>query len=166
VLGTADPLTLPLTPHPRAALRRRLIRALFSAVFLIAVSAVLAWAFDDPSWVVATAIVTVPLGVLLGIDRYRSLGHAVADGRVVFRLGSLVRRRSVLVADGVIGFTVRQTFFQRRNGLVSLTATTAAGRQRYELLDVSEGRAVEIANEIMPGVVSEFVRPVELSGTV
>jgi putative membrane protein len=68
-----------------------------------------------------------------------------------------VRRRSALSADGVIGFTLRQSFFQRRSGLVTLTATTAAGRQRYELLDVRAGTAVAIANQALPGILNPFL---------
>ena len=57
-----------------------------------------------------------PLACLLAVDRYRSLGHAVVAGWLVFRQGSLVRRRCVLEVDGVIGWTLRQSFFQRRTG--------------------------------------------------
>jgi putative membrane protein len=157
VLGQAAPLTTQLVGHPRPALRRRLTRSLFGAAVLIGLAGLLSWGVSEPVWVIGVAIVAVPLAILVGIDRYRSLGHAVVGHHVVFRLGSLVRRRSALSADGVIGFTLRQSFFQRRSGLVTLTATTAAGRQRYELLDVRAGTAVAIANQALPGILNPFL---------
>jgi putative membrane protein len=157
VLGETTPLTTALTGHPRAALRRRLVRVVVGLVVLIGLTGVLSWALGEVGWVIGAAIITVPLGLWLGYDRYRSLGHAIVDRKVVFRLGSLVRRRSVLAADGIIGFTIRQSFFQRRNKLVTLTATTAAGRQHYELQDVGAGEAVAIADEIMPGILTPFL---------
>jgi putative membrane protein len=150
-------LTAELVRHPRAALRRRLIRALAGAAILTGAFGLLAWLVAEPVWIIAVAAVSVPIAVLLAFDRYRSLGHAVVGRTVVFRLGSLVRRRSVLAADGVIGFTLRQSFFQRRNRLVTLTATTAAGHQHYELLDVRAGVAVAIADEVLPGLLSPFL---------
>jgi putative membrane protein len=158
VLGESTPLTVELIRHPRAALRRRLLRAVVGAIVLIGLSALLGWTFGEAGpWAAVAAIILVPAAVLVAVDRYRSLGHAVVDRWVVFRLGSLVRRRSALTADGVIGFTLHQSLFQRRSGLVTLTATTAAGRQRYELLDVRGGTAVAIADAIMPGLITPFL---------
>ena len=37
-------------------------------------------------------------------------------------------------------------------------ATTAAGRQGYELLDVAPATAVAIADEIQPGLLTPFLR--------
>ncbi len=157
VLGETTPLTMPLIAHPRVALRRRLVRVVIGDAVLIGLTGLLSWALGEAGWVIGAAVITVPLGLWLGYDRYRSLGHAIIDRKVVFRIGSLVRRRSVLAVDGVIGFTIRQSFFQRRNGLVTLTATTAAGRQRYELQDVGAGEAVAIADEIMPGILTPLL---------
>ena len=42
----------------------------------------------------------------------------------------------MLVREGVIGWNLRQSLFQRRAGVVTLEATTAGGRQRYPLPDV------------------------------
>jgi putative membrane protein len=157
VLGSAEPLTVTLTRHPRAALRRRLTRVLVAAVILTGLAGWVSVLRSDPSVVVATAVVCAVLGVPLAVDRYRSLGHAVIAGRVVFAQGSLVRRRAALNADGVIGFTLRQSIFQRPGHLVTLTATTAAGRQRYELLDVRDTDAVAIADRVLPGVLTPFL---------
>jgi putative membrane protein len=73
------------------------------------------------------------------------------------RWGSLRGRRDALQRTGIIGWNVRQTFFQRRAGLVSLTATTAAGRQSYEILDLPETWAAGFADAAVPGLVSQFL---------
>ena len=72
--------------------------------------------------------------------------------------GALARRRTVLERDGVIGWVVRQTYFQRRAGLATLVATTAAGGERVEIVDVPYDAAVAVAAEVTPGAVGDFLR--------
>ena len=157
VLGSAAPLTVPLTRHPPAALRRRLVRGLFGWAVLSGLLGLLWYALDRPMWIPSTFVLLLPFFLALSVDRYRSLGHAIVDGRVVFRQGSLVRRRYMVDGTGVVGWTMRQSFFQRRAGVVTLTATTAAGRQGYQLLDVSPATAVAIADEVQPGLLTPFL---------
>ena len=160
VLGDEAPLTTPLARHPRAALRRRLVRALLGWAVLVGIGAGLAWLVDAPmwtEWTVWVAVALLPVAALLGWDRYRSLGHAVIDRRVVFRQGTLVRRRYMIDGSGVVGWTFRQSVFQRGSGLVTLTATTAAGRQGYTLLDVDAGTAAGIADEVLPDLITPFL---------
>jgi putative membrane protein len=76
---------------------------------------------------------------------------------VIFRQGSLVRRRYMIDGTGVVGWTMHQSFFQRRAGVLTLTATTAAGRQGYQLLDVTPATAVAIADEVQPGLLTPFL---------
>src|SRR5439155_595378 len=90
-------------------------------------------------------------------DRFRSLGHALAGHVLVVRQGSLVRRRVMLVREGVIGWNLRQSLFQRRAGVVTLEATTAGGRQRYAALDVPVDVAVRLADEAVPGLLTPFL---------
>ncbi len=90
--------------------------------------------------------------VALAVDRVRSLGHRVVDGWLVARAGSIERRRDCLDAEGIIGWTVRQTFFQRRAGVATLIAATAAGAKRYEVLDVPVEWAWAIAGAATPWV--------------
>ena len=92
-----------------------------------------------------------------GDDRFRSLGHAFADGYVVTRYGSVVRRRCALQAEGVIGWNLRASWFQRRLDLVSLRATTAAGRQSYTIVDISPAEAIRFADTAVPGLLTEFL---------
>jgi putative membrane protein len=81
-------------------------------------------------------VVIVPASALLAADRYRGLGHATLPGVLVARSGSLNRRRTMLYTEGIIGWTIRRTYFQRRAGLATLIATTAAGRHRYSIPDL------------------------------
>jgi putative membrane protein len=159
VLGDSVPLTVELTRHPRAALRRRLTRVLVAWVILLGLAGLLDWWLDAPMWTAGLTLIALPLLILLAIDRYRSLGHSIVDGRVVFRQGSLVRRRMMIDGAGVVGWNIKQSFFQRRSKLVTLTATTAAGRQGYELPDVDGATAAAIADEVLPNLITPFLVP-------
>jgi putative membrane protein len=159
VLADTAPVVAPLTRHPRAALRRRFTRALLGWLVLSGLSGALFGGLGHPLWTIWVVAVLLPMFLLLAIDRYRSLGHSIVDGRIIFRQGSLVRRRYMIDGTGVVGWTMRQSFFQRRAGVVTLTATTAAGRQGYQLLDVAPSTAVAIADEIQPGVLTPFLSP-------
>ena len=158
ILGDTAPLDMPLTAHGPAARRRRFLRALLIPSVLVVVAG-LAIRWGVPPWLLFAALLTVPAAALLARDRYRSLGHAITGGFLVSRAGSLVRRTDVLECDGVIGWNVRRTFFQRRAGLATLTATTAAGRQRYAVRDVPLSLALPLADQALPGLLTEFLTP-------
>jgi putative membrane protein len=111
------------------------------------------------NWGWLGGLVLVALSLPLAADRARSLGHSLTGGYLVTRRGSLVRRRSVLACDGIIGLNLRCTFFQRRAGLATLTATTAAGRQGYRVQDVAAPDAVGLASALVPGLLDEFLPP-------
>lgn len=157
VLGEATPVTAPVIAHGPAALRRRLTRALGLNLLLVAVllAATLAWAW--PSWLWVTVLAITPLTALVALDRYRNLGHALAGRYLITRWGSLVRRRVAIERDGIIGWNVERSFFQRRAGLVTLTATTAAGRQGYQVRDLALGQALDLAREGVPGLLEPFL---------
>jgi putative membrane protein len=149
VLGDSAPLECALRPHGPRAHRRRYTRAA-SGVVVIAIGVAVAqlvgvlsplawWAF----------VVIVPAAVLLAGDRWRSLGHALLPGVLVTRHGSLARKRVALETSGIIGFTVRRSFFQRRAGLATLIATTAAGRHRYAIPDVPLEEAWRLAEAVL-----------------
>jgi putative membrane protein len=158
VLESAGPMTARLIAHPPAALRRRLGRSLAAALMLAGGFAALVLVAGWPYWLLSTAPgVLVSFAVALGVDRYRALGHAFVAGYVVGRFGSIVRRRTALAADGVIGWNLRSTLFQRRAGLTTLVATTAAGRQRCSVVDVGSAEAVRFADACTPGLLSEFL---------
>jgi putative membrane protein len=158
ILGDPAPVTVVLTAHGPAALRRRVVRALVPA-FVLILAAGVAISSGAPQWLALPAMATLPVAALLAADRYRSLGHAIAGRFLVTRRGSLDRRRDVLECDGIIGWNVRQTFFQRRSGLATLTATTAAGRQRYAVTDLPLSMAVLLGNRVSPELLGEFLEP-------
>lgn len=159
VLHDRVPVTTPLVPHGRRARQRRYTRALGAAAVLVVLVGAADWLIDGPAWAWQLALILLPVAALLGADRYHSLGHALVDGRLVTRQGSLVRRRSMLATDGIVGWTVHRSFFQRRAGLATLTATTAAGRQHYEVLDVQLPVAIRLADDATPGLLTPFLVP-------
>ncbi|MDW5593485.1 PH domain-containing protein [Conexibacter stalactiti] len=148
-----------LRPHPRAALRRRLLRALIAVALpvaaLLAMGPLLGW-LPDWLWWAAAGVLVVP-ALLLGRDAYRALGHRIAGQYLVTRRGAPTRRTAVLRCDGVIGWTVKRSFFQRRAGLVTLTATTAAGGGGYSVFDVAEADGLAFAEEAVPGLLAPFL---------
>ncbi len=157
VLGTRAPLAVEPIAHGPAARRRRFTRALGVAALLVAAAALL-WRLGAlPAWTWQATLVALPCAALLAADRYRALGHALADGHLVSRQGSLRRRRSVLACDGIIGWNVRRSFFQRRAGLATLVATTAAGAQRYDVPDVGHSTALRLADQATPGLLTPFL---------
>ncbi|MCZ4498396.1 MAG: rane-flanked domain [Marmoricola sp.] len=158
VLAEPGPLDVVLHQHGAAARRRRYVRALVPTGLVPGVLGILAATAGWPVWLAVVALALPAAGLLLARDRYARLGHALTPEYVVIRWGSLRGRRDALQRTGIIGWNVRQTFFQRRAGLVSLTATTAAGQQSYEILDVPEAIGVGFADEAVPGLVSQFLR--------
>jgi putative membrane protein len=157
VLGDPLPMTVELTRHGHRATRRRYVRALVVAAILPAALALLWWLAGLPAWVALLGLLALPAGAALAADRARNLGHAVTAGHLVVRQGSVVRRRSALARDGIIGWRLHQSIFQRRVGLVTVIATTAAGHQHYALLDVPVADAVPIVDRATPGLLAPFL---------
>jgi putative membrane protein len=158
--GVADELvTGDLVRHGAAARRRRYVRALAGALVLIAGTA-LAWrAGAIPAWAWLATLVLLPLAAALAADRYRSLGHRLTHGWLITRTGSVVRRRCVLSTDGIIGWRIHQSWFQRRQGLVSLAATTAAGHQHYVAHDIPAADAIALAQAATGPLMAPFAIP-------
>lgn len=146
VIGRPDVVAGPVRPHGPAAVRRRWTRALtvpgLAFVVLLAVG-VSGWAWV--LWVLATVA-----AALLALDRARSLGHRVDTGWLVAQAGSLERRRDCLQTAGIIGWTVRQSLLQRRAGVATVIAATAAGEKRYQVLDVPAEHAWSIVAAATP----------------
>jgi putative membrane protein len=157
VLGTTEPITVALVAHGPRARRRRYTRALGAWALLVVALAVADWALDAPAWLPVAGLALLPVAAALAADRYRSLGHAIAGRGLVVRRGSLVRRRCAIAAEGIIGWNVERSFFQRRAGLATLVATTAAGDQHYDVQDVELGEGLRLADELVPGLLSPFL---------
>ena len=147
-----SPTRTPLRRHPVAALRRRMVRAV---VPLLVLAAVLAW--FAPSWTWQVVLALVPFSAALGWDRYRSLGHALTDRHLLARAGSAIRETVALQRTGIIGWRVSRSFFQRRAGLVTITATTAAGNGSYHVVDVAEADGLALADEAVPDLLRPFL---------
>lgn len=163
VLGTAwpPPGVTRLAGHPRAALRRRLLRSLLGpcslVVALVVVASVTSWI---PWWSWIPALVTIPVALAFAVDAYRGLGHGLDAQHLVTRCGTGVRRTVVLRRDGVIGWRIRRSPLQRRAGLATVSATTAAGSGAYPVLDVGFEEGLLLAEEAVPGSLEPFlVRP-------
>jgi putative membrane protein len=162
VLGVpAEVCTGALTRHGPRARRRRYTRALAGGALLVATVAALSRAAHAPAWIWLGSLAVLPLAAALAADRYRSLGHRLTAGQLVTSQGTLVRRRSILSTEGIIGWRIHQSWFQRRQGLVTLTATTAAGRQHYEARDVPMARALAVAAQATEDLVGPFLAAVK-----
>lgn len=148
LIARPEEVTGQVCRHGPAATRRRWTRALaLPAVLAVVLAALYAWV---PVWVWLAWVVLTVCCALLAFDRARALGHRVGPEWLVARAGSLDRRRDCIAAAGVIGWTVRQTLLQRRAGVATLIAATAAGVKRYQLLDVPAELAWSIAGEASP----------------
>jgi len=163
----ADVLAVPLelcagqlVGHGPAARLRRYTRALIGALAIVGAVGVLALLGHASGLALLVSLALLPVAALVAADRYRSLGHRMAGGWLVTRFGSLARRRSILATDAIIGWRIHQTWFQRRQGLMTLTATTAAGHQHYSVRDVPVAVGLAVATAATGELVRPFLRSV------
>ncbi|MEU2433028.1 PH domain-containing protein [Streptomyces sp. NPDC007861] len=153
------PTSAPLTPHPRAARSRRLrwaVSAVLPPSMALAMPGLL---LSEALLYVAAAcaVVFLPLAVLLALDAYRSLGHAISGDYLLARSGTVRRRTVALQRGGVIGWTLKQSWFQRRAGVLTLTATTAAGDGAYSVPDADRHEVLDFASRAVPGLLEPFL---------
>ncbi|KUP97654.1 PH domain-containing protein [Thermobifida cellulosilytica] len=141
-----------LAAHPAAARSRRLFRAVVPPLAGAVLAAALGW-----SWAAGALLLLALLGVPLGLDRYRSLGHGYDGQQVSVRSGSLRRTQATVARSAVIGWRWRQTLFQRRAGLATLKVTVGAGRGGYDAVDVDFAESVAFAGGVTPELVAPFL---------
>lgn len=166
VLGTppdAGPLVAALRSHSGYARRRAYVRWQWLTLFAVAASAIPTVVFDGPVWVpFAVAVGFALLGLAGAESSYRNLGHALTHHpggqpwHLVAGSGGFSRVRTVLEVDGIIGWVIEQSLFQRRVGLVDLVATTAAGDESVLVRDVPEADALALAAAATPRLVGTF----------
>ncbi|MGK5630395.1 PH domain-containing protein [Streptomyces sp. URMC 123] len=148
-----------LAPHPRAALRRRVNRGLASVATAAAALAVpglwLGPALTHAAWIAALAL--LPLALWLARDAYRSLGHGLHGHYLVIRAGTFDRRTVALRRDEIIGWRISRSPFQRRAGLLTLGAATAAGDGCYAVRDLSVAEGTALAERAVPGLLAPFI---------
>lgn len=149
-----SPTSATLRRHPLVALRRRLVRAVLP---VLVVSGAL-WLAPVPPWTAWAGLGLLPVTVLLALDAYRNLGHTLTSRYLVTRHGAGVRGTVALQRSGVIGWTVSQSFFQRRAGVVTVTATTSAGGGGYEVIDVLTADGLALAQQAVPGLLDPFLQ--------
>lgn len=152
-----SPTRVRLVRHSAMALRRRWVRAVVPALVLVLVLWLAHVWGGWPNWLWQVACAFPVLAVPVGINRYANLGHALTPRYLVTRWGSLNRRTVAIQRDGIIGWKIRRSFFQRRVGLITLSATIAAGRGAYSVLDVTESDGLRLADETVPGLLAPFV---------
>ena len=162
VLEDPRPLTVPLLPTETPPARRCHRRAQRPTMLVLAATLV-AWVVGVPVEVVALGFAAVVLlgaaGVATGVASYRHLGprpHRRPPGRP--GAGALQRSRTVLERDGIIGWVVRQSWFQRRVGLATLVATTAAGPESVAVVDLPLAQAMALADAATPGMLERGTR--------
>jgi putative membrane protein len=150
---TSDPG--PLAAHPPAARRRRIVRALAGGVLVtlagLVLTALLGW-----WWVLVIGLVLTLLGVPLGLGRYAALGHATGPSSFAVRSGWLVRETAVLQRRAVVGWEVRQSFFQRRAGVATVTACVGAGSGGYQAVDMADDEVVSFTAVASGGWAATF----------
>ena len=164
VLDDPEPMSVGLVSHGFAARRRWHVRQQWTPLFILVLGAVLtytglpSWADWFPVWTLfVLGGISVVIGVLAAESGYAHMGHALTPDHLVVGSGVFARVRTVLETDGVIGWVVEQSFFQRRLGLATLVATTAAGNERVDILDIPLERAVELMHASTPEPVERFL---------
>lgn len=158
VLQSTTAMTVPLLAHGSAARRRSWTRHLRVALFAVAAATVATFAFDLPRWLpVVLAVLMIAWAALAAEAAYAHLGHATAGEHLVVGSGELTRVRTVLEHDGIIGWVVQQSWFQRRAHLATLVATTAAGSEKVVARDIPLVAAIRLADESTPGVLTPFL---------
>ncbi|MGJ7907272.1 PH domain-containing protein [Actinopolyspora sp. H202] len=148
----------PLGAHPRAALRRRLTRALLPVVaasVAFAVAAARTEVIPWWSWLVPL-LAGFPAAAFAG-DAYRNLGHGHRDEYLVSRYGTGVKRTVLLQREGIIGWRISQSPVQRLTGLLTVGATTAAGDGCYYVRDAGAEQGLAFAERCVPGLLEPFL---------
>ncbi|MEV0380878.1 PH domain-containing protein [Nonomuraea sp. NPDC050643] len=153
------PYRAELRPHPPVARNRRLFRAVVPWLAAAAVSGVAVWMTAGTVWwiLLVLSLLLAGVGVPLGLDRYASLGHGYDGVRLSVRSGSLRRSQAVVERRAVVGWRLRQTWFQRNAGVLTLIAGVGAGKGGYSAIDVSEAQAVDFPSEVTPEWLAPFL---------
>ena len=160
-----SPITTSLTVHPRRALRRRLW---WATALTAGASALLGWLVGTgvigASWLWTVAVLA-PLALGAAFIAYRALGHAISGDYLVVRSGLVSRSTAALQRSAVSTIAVRESLLQRRLGLKTVSAMTAAGYGAYAAPDLDAKDAITFADRAAPGLLEPFLEPAPARGS-
>ena len=144
----------PLEPHPLAARTRRVTRAVAAPLVLAVIAFALGWRVPA-----AVLLLLAAVGVPLGLDRYRQLGHRFDGSRLAVREGSLTRRWTSLDPAAVVSYAVERTPFQARAGLCTLVLHLGQGAGSRRVLDCSGEQATALLAALDAPLFRPFATP-------
>ncbi len=145
VLPGAGPLPELHRPPP-VARRRALVRHLAPVAVLASIVTVVVW-----PWGSLGLLALVPAAAL-GVAAYRGLGHALVDGFLVARSGSINRQTVVVPVGRSQSASVRASVWQRRVGLSTLLVDLAGPGPRPQVQDEASALAEDLLGRVMAGV--------------
>ncbi|HEX2144392.1 MAG TPA: PH domain-containing protein [Glycomyces sp.] len=155
------PVETDLTPHPKTARTRRLRWAAITVLVLVGTAVAVHLLWSLPALLSAGVLLAAVLGSAFAgwtaFDSYKSLGHSANRGYLVSRRGSTRRATVHLDRSGIIGWRITQSVFQKRMGLMTLDATTAAGKGHYAVIDADEHEILDFADEAVPELLRPFL---------
>jgi putative membrane protein len=151
------PMAADLHRHPRGALTRRLLQAVYAPGVACLL---LAWlgatdAIPDGVWPIPLALLPVTLS--LAVVGYRALGHALVGPYLVVRGGAVSRSTVALERRAIIGWKVEQSLFQRWGGRMTVGVATAAGERFYRASDVGVDQALALISGATPALGDTFL---------
>lgn len=151
------PMVSDLHRHPRGALTRRLLQAVYGPVVASGLSAWLGATGAIPDWVWPIPLGSLPVTLCLAVIGYRALGHALAGPYLVVRGGAVNRSTVALQRRAIIGWKVEQSLFQRWGGRMTVGIATAAGERFYRASDVGVDQALALISGATPALGDRFL---------
>jgi putative membrane protein len=154
---TPPPTAAPLRKHPGGAARRLIMWHAIGAAVPAVTLGILSALDLTPNWIWQLLLVLIPIGALIGLGEYRGLGHGLAGDFLVVRWGVMPRATVAVQRTGIIGWNIRQTIFQRKARLISVTATIAAGSGAYVVRYADQTDGLRVADSAIPGLLTPFL---------
>ena len=136
-----------LIAHPRAALRRSLIRWMVPALAVTAVVVIL-----QRGWLAWAVSAVVPLAGFIGWRAWRLLGHALTPDVIVARRGAITGHNTAIRRSRVQSVSYSANWFQRRLGLATLQVEVAQPLGRVTIRDMDGAEAAGLAGAIVPQI--------------
>lgn len=142
-----------LAAHPIAARAKRVRWAVASTAALVLAAVVVVLTTGVGWWLPVLMLAVVgSVSVGLAFAAYDALGHTMTGSHVYIRYGAVRRATHALRRDAIVSWNVRQSFFQQRNGLSTVGATTAADQAIVKAPDVGPDQAVAALLESDPRI--------------